>query len=169
MLYNICSTHRRQHTKSESAAVLVPEEPEVVFGLTCLFWDWIQSSDWRWWWTTANHYYPSHVKSPAQLVWHQPPLRWVHFHSCSQYVPPQAPPVMSTIPAPPPMPPAPSPIAEHKITGQVSNISFRSFYNVTLYLTFWWQGGAKTAASHLAWGDPKQCNLQQAEAQAALG
>ena len=32
---------------------------------------------------------------------------------------------MSTIPAPPPMPPAPSPIAEHKITGQVSNISFR--------------------------------------------
>ena len=36
---------------------------------------------------------------------------------------------MSTIPAPPPMPPAPSPIAEHKMTGQVSNISFRSFYN----------------------------------------
>jgi len=31
---------------------------------------------------------------------------------------PEAPPVMSTIPAPPPMPPAPSPIAEHKITGQ---------------------------------------------------
>ena len=28
--------------------------------------------------------------------------------------------MMSTIPAPPPMPPAPSPIAEHKTTGQVS-------------------------------------------------
>ena len=71
---------------------------------------------------------------------------------------------MSTIPAPPPMPPAPSPIAEHKTTGQVFSDNFH-----LPGLSPWLPGGAQAAPTNLAGGNPKQCNLQQTETQTAAG